>query len=196
MTKKTTVQHGWIVREPGGQYLKDSFYAEYEEPGKGRVRSQAFYSPAEAIDWWEKRLQRQINLIRTPIGAFRVVTIEERREPHLEQREHTRPHQQLRVTDADRSEAELAAISADRVVARDPIRTELERNLERLLVEYRFNHKQDSVRDTDGSLLWSLWERGTITVRVDAFGWKLYAGASEDYHGRQPLSLKRALKGL
>lgn len=76
--KKKPTYHGWIVVERGGGHLRDSFHCEYYNKDGQKVRfSDPFYNPADAIEWFEKRLGKTIRLLSTPLGAYRVYTEEE-----------------------------------------------------------------------------------------------------------------------
>lgn len=64
--------HGWIVVESSPGY-KDRFYAEYTEHGE-RKTSESFTSPAQVVEWWDKRVGEPVKLVQLPVGAYRVYT--------------------------------------------------------------------------------------------------------------------------
>jgi hypothetical protein len=74
--EKKLTYHGWIVREPQGDGFKDKFHAEYMEANGERRTACYSTSPAEVIEWWDKRIGKQIKLLSTPLLAYRVFTEE------------------------------------------------------------------------------------------------------------------------
>lgn len=73
MSKETW--HGWIVVTKSEGYA-DHFHVEYVDDSGVRRRELDTTSPAECIEWWDKRLKKPIKLIATPLGAYRVYTEE------------------------------------------------------------------------------------------------------------------------
>lgn len=72
MSKETW--HGWIVvkREEG---YADQFFVEHRtESSRFTLRMS---SPAEAVEWWDKKVGKPVKLLATPLGAYRVYTEEE-----------------------------------------------------------------------------------------------------------------------
>lgn len=69
------VYHGWVVveKQPG---FMDRIFAEYYD-GDERKRVY-FQSATEAIEWWDRHVGKPVRLLATPLGAYRVYTIEER----------------------------------------------------------------------------------------------------------------------
>ena len=65
--------HGWVVIDHrAGQ--DDKFYIEYvENQQRHRVEVE---SATAAIDWWEKKIDRKVKLLPTPLAAYRVYTEE------------------------------------------------------------------------------------------------------------------------
>lgn len=67
--------HGWISIERGGEGFKDFFHCESLDTTKGeQVRHATFRDPAQAVDFWDRRVGKPVMLQDTPLGAYRVFT--------------------------------------------------------------------------------------------------------------------------
>jgi hypothetical protein len=62
---------GWVVVEHNPGY-RDSFWAEWLDAEGKRHWSNKFHSPAEVIDWWDKKVGAPVSVMSTPLGAYRV----------------------------------------------------------------------------------------------------------------------------
>jgi hypothetical protein len=67
--------HGWIVVEREDGY-KPTYRAEWTV-GDERFSSEAFRSSAAAIDFWDKKLDTKVLILRLPLDAYRVYTEDE-----------------------------------------------------------------------------------------------------------------------
>lgn len=75
------IWHGWIVVTKAEGYA-DHFHVEYVDESGQRRRELDTTSPAECIEWWDKRIKKPIKLISTPLGAYRVYTEDESVDPN------------------------------------------------------------------------------------------------------------------